>query len=83
MMNILIRVARGLILVSVLIFVGVGAVYGGSQIGEAGYVFGGVAGFCVSAVVFGVAAAILDMQKSLRVLAEAAQRAIRSEVAPA
>lgn len=87
MLNILIAVARGLIVVSVLIFVLIGAAYGGVAIGEAnrsaGYVIGGIVGFCISAVVFGVAAAILDMQKSLRVLADAARHTTRQEALPA
>jgi hypothetical protein len=36
---------------------------------------GGVAGFLISVVIFGIAAAIFDMQKSLWVLVETARRA--------
>ncbi len=79
MLNILIEVSRGLIEVGVLFFVGIGAAIGGNMVDAAdktgGYVLRGVAGFLISAVIFGIAAAIFDMQKSLRVLVEAARRA--------
>ena len=86
MLNVLIKVARGLIGVGVLIFVIIGATMGGSGFREPdkglGYVIGGIAGFLVASVVFGLIAAILDMQKSLRFLVEADRRTTSQESTP-
>lgn len=75
MLNVLTQVARGLMQASVIVLTVAGAVIGGNYDTSAGYVIGGIAGFCLAAIVFGIAAAILDMQKSLRILADAALKA--------
>ena len=83
MLNALIQVARGLLAVGVLAFVVIGAV-GGSGMNRGpdkvlGSVIGALVGFLIASLVFGLAAAILDMQRSLRILADAHRRQTRQD----
>ena len=81
MLNSLVEVARGLVAICVVICIVTGILLGVGAAGEAyrgiGGALGGVAGFIVAAVVFGALAAILDMQKSLRILVDAARQGSR------
>ena len=83
MINLLIKTASLLVEIGVLVFTGIGSIIGGNIAGGAdrtvGYIIGAILGFLVSVVIFGVAAAIFDMQKSLRVLANAERRKARLE----
>lgn len=87
MLNAFIQIARGLLALGVVVTVAAGAIVGGTLAGgnarAPGYVFGGLVGLLLAALVFGVAAAVFDMQRSLRELADAARRATRPEVSPA
>lgn len=74
MLNLLTKVARFLMQASVVAFTVIGGVMGHAAAGDTGTILGGIAGFCVAAVVFGLAAAVLDMQRSLRILADATVR---------
>ena len=74
MLNLLTKVARVIMQVSVVGFTVAGALIGNAIGRDTGAALGTVAGFCLAAVVFGLAAAVLDMQKSLRILADAALR---------
>ena len=86
MLNSLVEVARGLVAICVVICILAGILMGAGAAGEAyraiGGALGGVAGFIVAAVVFGALAAILDMQKSLRFLVDAARRGSRTGEPP-
>lgn len=82
MLQALIAVSRTLIYVGVVAFIGAGAIIGGGLTrndfggapGPGGYILGAISGLLLASLVFGIAAAIFDMQRSLRVLAEAARR---------
>ena len=83
MLHALVAVSRTLIYLGVVAFIGAGAMIGGALTrgefgavpGPGGDIFGAIGGLLLASLVFGIAAAIFDMQRSLRVLAEAAREA--------